>query len=81
MMSTIALIVASITACGTLIKEINICLNADSSQPQMQQIVNQTSTEHVIEDLIGKQLDQRDSDTEIGIKINVSHTIPHDDRK
>lgn len=83
MISTIALIVASITACGTVIKEINICLNKTESQSPapIQQIVNQSSNnEHGLDEFINKQLDQRDSDTEIDIKINVSHPTSKEER-
>lgn len=83
MISTIAIIVASVTACGTIMKEVNICLNGNGNQNQsnVQQVINHTAPESPLERFIERELDQRDSDTEIDIKINVSHTIPRDERE
>ena len=80
MMSTIALVVASVTACGTIAREVNTCLNIVEPRSTMQQVVNQTPSERPLEDFIHRQMDN-DNDTEIGIKINVSHTIPRDERE
>lgn len=86
MFSTIALVVACITAGGTVLKEVNICLKnrTENDEPNqkvnVQQIVNQHQ-DHGIDEFITKQLEQqRDSDTEIDIKINV-HNVPHEEKE
>ncbi len=78
MVSIIALVIASVTACGTIMKEINICLNGNSyqiNQNNVQQVMVQND-HNGLDDFIAKQLEQRESDTEIDIKINV-HNVSH----
>lgn len=82
MISTLAIVIASVTACGTIMKEINICINGNNqNQSNVQQVINHQAPESSLERFIERELDQRDSDTEIDIKINVSHTIPREERE
>ena len=80
MMSTIALVVASVTACGTIVREVNTCLRVVEPQMNVHQTVNQTPNERPLEDFIHRHI-EHDNDTELAIKINVSHTIPKEERE
>lgn len=84
-MSTAALVIAVVTAGGVVVKHVHECLKNDANTNQttqsnnVQQIVHHHQ-EHGIDDFVNKQLDmQRDSDTEVDIKI-VVHNIPHEER-
>ena len=81
MIDIIALVVSLATATGTIAKTLHECLVPPTVvQQNVQQVVSGKDTHASIDDYINKQLDQRDSDTEIDIKINV-HNIPHEERE